>query len=51
MQQGKSYEWSLKIGEEQSQKMYKLSKQVVKFSNQDLLEKISYFKEKLSNFK
>ena len=51
MQQGKSYEWSLKIGQKQSQKMYHLSKQTVKFSNEDLLEKISYFQKKLSNFK
>tara|TARA_R100000781_G_scaffold113914_2_gene83463 strand:- start:364 stop:519 length:156 start_codon:yes stop_codon:yes gene_type:complete len=50
MQQGKQYEFSVKLGKKIADKMLKQSKQIVKYSNEDLLEKISYYQKKISNF-
>ena len=51
MQQGKQYEFAIKLGKDKANKMLRLSKQIVKFSNDDLLEKIRYYQKKISNFK
>ena len=45
MQQGKQYEFAKQIGENTAEEMLRLSKQIVKFSNQDLLDKICDFKK------
>ena len=43
MQQGKQFEFSIFLGENTSNNLLQLSKQIVKFSNLDLEEKISYY--------
>ena len=50
MQQGRQYEFAKQIGEKKAQKMLQLSKQIVKFSNQDLLDKIAKYKKIIAIF-
>lgn len=49
MQQGKQFEFSLKLGKELSEELYLLSKQTKKYSLDELKELIEYYKEKLKN--
>ena len=43
MQQGKQFEFSIFLGKSTSNKLLKLSRQIVKFTDLDLKEKISYY--------
>ena len=49
MQQGKQFEFSLKLGKELSEELYLLSKQTKKYSLDELKEMIAYYKEQLKN--
>lgn len=40
---GRSYEFGLKLGEELAQKMYVESQQIVKFTTNELIEKIDHY--------
>lgn len=49
MQQGQIYKFSLYLGKELSESLYLQSQKVVKFSNDDLLEMIDDYAEKLES--
>lgn len=49
LQQGKQFEFSLKLGKELSEELYLLSKKTKKYSLDELKELIEYYKEKLKN--
>jgi hypothetical protein len=41
--QGRQYEFGLKLGEELAQEMYFKSQQIVKFTTDELIEKINHY--------
>lgn len=47
MQQGQQYIFAQRLGKEKAEQMYLLSKKTVKFSNDDLLDMLEEYKEKL----
>ena len=50
MQQGKQFEFSLKIGKELSEELYLLSKQTKKWSLDEIKDMIEQYKDKLKEF-
>jgi hypothetical protein len=50
MQQGRQYEFSKYLGQELSEELYLLSKQIRKFSEIELQEMIEYYKNKIVSF-
>jgi hypothetical protein len=50
MQQGRQYEFSKYLGQELSEELYLLSKQIRKFSEIELQEMIEYYKDKIVSF-
>ena len=50
MQQGRQYEFSKYLGQELSEELYLLSKQIRKFSEIELQELIEYYKNKIVSF-
>ena len=50
MQQGKQFEFGLRLGKELSEQMYLKSKETVKFADFELQEKIDYYKKELKKF-
>lgn len=47
MQQGKQYEFAKRLGEETAERMYRLSKETVKYSNYDLEQMIEHYEKEL----
>lgn len=47
MQQGKAYEFSKRLGKRKAEKMYHLSKTIVKFSVDDLQDMIEHYQKEL----
>ena len=50
MQQGKQFEFSLKIGKELSEELYLLTKQTKKWSLDEIKDMIEQYKDKLKEF-
>lgn len=50
MQHGKQYEFGLYLGNNLSEKIHSISKSIVKFTDDDLEDKIKYYSDKLKLF-
>jgi len=47
---GEQYKFSKKLGEDLSDELYLLSKNIIKYSTQDILDMIDYYSKKLKTF-
>ena len=50
MQQGQQYKFSKYLGNNLSEELYNKSKEVIKFTTDELQDKITYYSEQIKNF-